>query len=80
MQGSVSRWGNSLALRLPSAVASSLNMREGTQVEIRVEDHSIVITPSKPRYRLADLLAGYDPDKHRHGEMDDGGPIGREVW
>lgn len=80
MRSSVSRWGNSLALRLPSQVAASLDIREGTPVEIRVEDRSIVVTPTKPRLKLADLLKDFDPEKHRHREADTGGPVGEEVW
>jgi antitoxin MazE len=32
----VSKWGNSLAVRLPSAVVDALNLQEGDQIEIRV--------------------------------------------
>ena len=32
----VSRWGNSLAVRLPSAVVDALELKEGDQIEIRV--------------------------------------------
>ena len=32
----VARWGNSLAVRLPSAVVEALNLKEGDQIEIRI--------------------------------------------
>ncbi|HLJ22895.1 MAG TPA: AbrB/MazE/SpoVT family DNA-binding domain-containing protein [Candidatus Acidoferrales bacterium] len=32
----VSKWGNSLAVRLPSAVVEALDLREGDQIEIRI--------------------------------------------
>jgi antitoxin MazE len=32
----VSKWGNSLAVRLPSAVVDALELREGDQIEIRI--------------------------------------------
>jgi len=32
----VSRWGNSLAVRLPSEVVQALNLKEGDQIEIRI--------------------------------------------
>lgn len=32
----VAKWGNSLAIRLPSAVVEALELREGDQVEIRI--------------------------------------------
>ncbi len=32
----VSKWGNSLAVRLPSAVVEALKLREGDEIEIEV--------------------------------------------
>jgi antitoxin MazE len=32
----VSKWGNSLAIRLPAAVVEVLELKEGDQIEIRV--------------------------------------------
>src|SRR5205823_10175631 len=35
-QMQVAKWGNSLAVRLPSAVVEALKLKEGDQIEIRV--------------------------------------------
>jgi antitoxin MazE len=32
----VSKWGNSLAVRLPATVVDALNLKEGDQIEIRI--------------------------------------------
>ena len=32
----VSKWGNSLAVRLPAAVVEMLELKEGDQIEVRV--------------------------------------------
>lgn len=32
----VAKWGNSLAVRLPSKVVEALNLKEGDQIEIRI--------------------------------------------
>lgn len=32
----VSRWGNSLAVRLPASVVEALQLKEGDQIEIRI--------------------------------------------
>jgi antitoxin MazE len=32
----VAKWGNSLAVRLPSAVVEALNLKEGDEISIRV--------------------------------------------
>ena len=34
----VSKWGNSLAVRLPAVVVKALNLKEGDQIEIRIAD------------------------------------------
>ena len=34
----VSKWGNSLAIRLPSAVVEALELEEGDEIEIHVAD------------------------------------------
>ena len=33
----VSKWGNSLAIRLPAAVVQALNLKEGDEIEINVK-------------------------------------------
>jgi len=32
----VSKWGNSLAIRLPAAVVEALELKEGDEIEVRV--------------------------------------------
>jgi len=32
----VSKWGNSLAVRLPTAVVDALDLKQGDQIEIRI--------------------------------------------
>jgi antitoxin MazE len=45
----VSKWGNSLAVRLPAAVVEALDLKEGDQVEIQVagrKTFEVARTPS----------------------------------
>jgi antitoxin MazE len=37
----VSKWGNSLAVRLPSDVVRALNLKEGDQIEIRIAEDRV---------------------------------------
>jgi antitoxin MazE len=46
----VSKWGNSLAVRLPAAVVEALELKEGDQIEIRV-GHSRVFEVSRDQTR-----------------------------
>ncbi len=44
----VSKWGNSLALRIPSEVVRQLGLREGTTVEAQLTvDGSLSIRPAR---------------------------------
>lgn len=75
----VSRWGNSLGLRLPKSVAQEAQLGEGDNVDVSVDNGVIVIRPSRPRYSLDELVKRISP-KNRHGESDWGAPEGHEMW
>lgn len=47
----VSRWGNSLAVRLPAAVVTALDLREGDDVEIHVLGQREMAVGRKPGNR-----------------------------
>lgn len=51
----VSRWGNSLAVRIPAAVAEAMNLREGDDIEIEVAGPHTFALSRKPGTR--ELLA-----------------------
>lgn len=75
----VSKWGNSLGLRLPKSVTREAQLDEGDAVDVSVDNGAIVIRPRRPRYSLEELVARITP-KNRHHENDWGGPLGDEVW
>jgi antitoxin MazE len=75
----VQKWGNSLAVRIPTRLAETLAMREGTQVDLECKSGAIVMRPkSRPRYRLSQLLRTCTPETW-HGETDFGPDVGAEV-
>lgn len=80
MQGQISRWGNSLGVRIPKDIATRVGFVEGARVEIEVKDGQVVIGRPKPRYKLADLLQGMTPTALREAsrEVDFGPDVGRE--
>ena len=80
MRVSVQKWGNSLALRIPKAVAEESQIAQGSLVELRLRKGELVVKPlAKPSYTLDELLAGVTDD-NLHAEVDTGMPTGREVW
>jgi antitoxin MazE len=44
----VSKWGNSLAVRLPAAVVKALRLKEGDDIEIHVADRRELAIARKP--------------------------------
>ena len=74
----VSKWGNSLALRIPAPFAEDTGIRSGSEVDLELEDGRLVITP-RAAYRLDELLAGVNED-NLHDAIETGPPEGREAW
>jgi antitoxin MazE len=69
MRIQVSKWGNSLAVRLPQSLVSSLKLTEGTEIELQISRSGIVMTKAKPRYELSELVKGITRE-NCHGEYD----------
>jgi antitoxin MazE len=44
----VSKWGNSLAIRLPAAVVEALSLREGDDIEVIIADERVFKIAKKP--------------------------------
>ena len=75
----VQQWGNSLAVRIPAAVARSARFRVGQPVEVSAQDSNILVKAlGEPRLTLAQKLAAFDPALHC-GEIMATGPVGNEV-
>jgi antitoxin MazE len=79
MTARIQKWGNSLALRLPRAVAQQIKVSAGQAVELRVAADKLIVRPARRRPTLDELLAKATPD-NIHGEVDWGPPRGKEVW
>lgn len=48
----VSKWGNSLAVRLPAAVVEALELKEGDEIEIHVAETRDFAVARKPRRQV----------------------------
>lgn len=76
----IQQWGNSLAVRIPAAVARSARFAVGQPVEVTVEDDGVVVKPvGEPKLSLAQKLALFDPVKHG-GEAMATSRVGVEVF
>jgi antitoxin MazE len=79
MVGKVQKWGNSLALRIPKAMADDLRLGEHAVVSMTLENGSLVVRPDrKKQLDLSDLLDRISPE-NVHVEVDWGVEAGNEV-
>lgn len=75
----VQKWGNSLAIRIPRALAGQLDVCEGSRVELHVRENELVVRPTVTRrLRLSELLKNCKPSQI-HGETDFGPDVGGEA-
>lgn len=80
MTTELGRWGNSLGVRIPKALAERAGLQAGDRVSLDVaEDGTLVVRPAVRRYSLDELVGRISP-RNRHDESDWGAPSGREQW
>jgi antitoxin MazE len=81
IQVQITKWGNSLGLRVPRDIAARVGLTEGLTEGARVDieasdDGRIIVTRSRRRFTLDELLAGMTADRE-HVQEDDA-PAGEE--
>lgn len=81
METLITRWGNSLGLRIPKGIANDAGLKAGDTVSIVASGEGVVIkkTRRRPQYSLEDLVSRIT-DENRHDATDWGEPKGREIW
>jgi antitoxin MazE len=77
MQVQITRWGNSLGLRVPKEIAARVGLKEGSRVDVASEGGRIVVSLERPVYALDELLTGMTPAA-MHDAFDWGPELGRE--
>ena len=79
MRAQIVGWGNSQALRIPRAMLDELQISEGDEVEMMVENGRLTVRPLNPKLTLELLVAAITPE-NLHKEIDWGKAVGNEVW
>ena len=78
----VQKWGNSQGLRLSKHILNEAQIEVGDEVEVLVQDGSIIVKPAvkvRGKYDLKELVAKM-PKKYKPEEEDWGEPVGNEAW
>ena len=79
MNGTIQKWGNSGAVRLPKAILETAQLHENDDVEITVVEMNIVIKKIKARHKtLKERLRGFSGE-YVGTEWKTGAPEGNEV-
>ena len=75
----ISKWGNSLALRLPTSALKEAGYQLEQKVNLVVSRGRIIIQPSeRVEYDLDALISGINAT-NAHGEVSFGRPVGKEA-
>ena len=78
----VNKWGNSLAVRIPSHLVKDLDIKPEQDLEITIEEGKIVLDIiSTPQKLSIEELIGNRTREDRYDESDEFSDfIGKEVW
>ncbi len=74
----ISRWGNSLGVRIPKEALERAHLHEGDEISIEATDHGVLLRSAKPQL-LEELIAAIRPE-NLHDETSTGAPVGNEIW
>jgi antitoxin MazE len=52
----LNKWGNSIGLRIPKELRDELELSEGSEVSLRIEDKKMILEPAKKKKVKKDSL------------------------
>ncbi|GHV21849.1 MAG: AbrB/MazE/SpoVT family DNA-binding domain-containing protein [Termitinemataceae bacterium] len=78
MEAVIKKWGNSLGIRIPILIAKSININDGSSVELKSTKDGILIIP-KEKPILSEMLDKIT-DYNIHKEIETGYSVGNEIW
>jgi len=75
IEATVTKWGNSLAIRIPQPIAAQLGVKENSKVSLELDGDRLII---KCGQTLNEMLAMVT-DENKHQLIDFGAPRGKEI-
>lgn len=83
----LSKWGNSMAIRLPKDVLKRFDLTEHDELILTVRDDQMILTPKKKTSKLDQLFENFDLTAYRASlnpeepnEIDWGESVGKEIF
>ena len=80
MKTRVQKWGNSLALRIPTSFAKEVGLRANATVDLSLVEGTLVVQPVAPQPPTLDELLRGITDDNIPGEWGTGAAVGKESW
>jgi antitoxin ChpS len=83
MELSIQKWGNSAAVRLPTALLAQLKAALGDKLSVAVVPEGILLKPKKQVYTLESLVAQCDQNAPAPADLaawNGMQAVGREAW
>lgn len=80
MKVKIAKWGNSLAVRLPKALAEEAGLRPDTEVDVTVQEGEVRVKRVRPRYTLEDMIAAIKPGTEPPPSVEWGPDRGSEIF
>lgn len=79
MKSQITKWGNSMAVRIPKEILEQTGIKAQQAVDIRAQEGAIVIEPALSREEQLKQLVEQITPENRHELIDFGEPIGKEI-
>ena len=77
----LSKWGNSLSIRLPKKVLDELLLEDKDELLYSIEDSKIILEQKREEKLIDKLFEGYDLDTEYPFEVvEKGGAVGEELY
>jgi antitoxin MazE len=76
MKTKVSKWGNSVGIRIPKHIISELKIDIDSEVEISIKDGNLVLKQKSPLDKMLDQVT----PENIHSETLADQPVGKEIW
>ena len=80
MKTTIAKWGNSLAVRIPSKALERLNLKIGENFSVDIENDKLILSPTKVNYQVIPLSKLLKGMKRQKLLWPNDKPRGKEIW
>lgn len=78
MELKISKWGNSMGIRIPKNILEETGLGENSLVQVKQDKNNIIIFSVKRKPKLKNLLQAINDENLHHEFVYN--PVGKEIW